>query len=187
MVTKAKKTPAQRHLTHLERAAYGSLVIAILSLLVAGIAFFTERQVLGETERAEQQTRLLQFQQQYEAIRSAFPEGYADQNFRPKVGSSDFARLDAYWIFCFSEWSATKDSDRAGPGNWAYYAQLIANGLHNPPLRYVLEIRILTTHGPVSPDWAAFYRELAHLARDKNKEPLDKTVERRINQLKVYQ
>ena len=175
-----------KNLNHLELAAYGSLVIAILSLLVSGMAFYIQSKALHDSEQAQQQTMQLAFQQQYEAIRAGFPDRYAEEDFKPKVGSSDFVRLDAYWIFCFSEWSATGRLDPTGDA-WNYYAQLMANGLHNRALRYVLETRILNTHGPVSPAWKAFYRELAHLARGKNKEPLDKDVEDKIKGLHVYQ
>ena len=121
-----------------------------------------------------------QFQQQYSAVNSRFPSKLLDPQFRPERGSDDYYRLEAYWIFCFSEWYATQRINPVAFGDlWdSYYAPLIQNALDIPSLRYALENMI--TNYPLSrADWREFFLVIAKLARDGG-HPLDPKVEQRL-------
>ena len=107
-----------------------------------------------------------QFQQQYSAVRLAFPADPNNPMFKPAPETDDYDRLEAYWLFCFAEWYAT---NRLSPAAYStlwkeYYSPLIMNALDTPSLRYALEtmlVRFPHNRG----DYRAFFMEIADLAR----------------------
>jgi hypothetical protein len=82
-----------------------------------------------------------QFQQQYLSVNSQFPAQLINANFRPQRDSADYNRLEAYWLFVYSEWYATQRVNPDAFGSlWAnYYAPLVGDALDIPSLRYVAE------------------------------------------------
>jgi hypothetical protein len=156
----------------------------MISAAFTGGNLYTQRQALHANQDAaaeSQRTALFsQFQQQYNTVRAGFPERFMDPKFRPAAGTDDYARLQAYWFFCFSEWYATHRVNAAAFGSlWAdYYSPLIGDGLSIPSLRYVLEDRI-RTRGVGSGDWTAFLKEVAAIA-SAHRRPLSKDVQEQI-------
>ncbi|MES2001710.1 MAG: hypothetical protein V4444_05300 [Pseudomonadota bacterium] len=156
-----------------------------------GGTFLTQREALHANQSAAVQAQraalFSQFQQQYNAVSANFPDKFADAKFRPALGTEDYARLQAYWIFCFSEWYAThRVSPKAFGDLWSdYYAPLIANGLRIPSLKYVLEDRV-RAHGAGSGAWNAFLRDIDKLA-SAHRVPLDSEVHALISGTKVAQ
>lgn len=115
------------------------------------------------------------FQAEFFAVSERFPANYLEADFRPAVGSSEYARLEAFWLLCFSEWFATHRVDEDELGDlWAiYYAPMIGDALTIPSLRYVLEDPSRTgklAHG----EWANFMEEVQRIAR-KSGRPLNVT------------
>lgn len=132
-----------------------------------------------QTQRGE---LFAQFQEQYNGLSSRFPARLLDRSFRPRRGSDEYARLEAYWFFCFSEWYAT---NRVNPDAFSdlwrnYYTPLIADGLEIPSLRYVLEDRI-RSRGVGRGEWKIYLRELADISRQYGR-PLSPDVEARLRQ-----
>lgn len=162
-----------------------SLFLSGVAVLISGVSVYTGRQTLHEDEKATADTQrtdlFSQFQQQYSAVSASFPTKYMDPRFRPASGTAEYARLQAYWFFCFSEWYATHRVNPQAFGSlWTdYYAPLIADGLKIPSLRYVLEDRI-RTRGVGGGDWTAFITEVASIANAHN-EPLETDVQARID------
>lgn len=158
--------------------------MSIVAAAFTGGTLLTQREALHANEKAvaetQRTTAFLQFQQQYDSVRDDFPHQYMDPGFRPASGSEEYARLQAYWYFCFSEWYATHRVNPAALGSlWTeYYSPLIADGLKIRSLRHVLEDRI-RARGVGGGDWTAYLRELAQIAR-RHGEPLAKDVEARI-------
>lgn len=110
-----------------------------------------------------------------------------DPKFRPAAGSDDYARLQAYWFFCFSEWYATHRVNSAAFGElWTdYYAPLIGDGLSIPSLRYVLEDRI-RTRGIGGGDWAGFLHDLATIASAHGR-PLEADIRKQLAEDRIAQ
>jgi hypothetical protein len=108
---------------------------------------------LRATERIgveNERTQLFaQFQDEYRAVSSQFPARHHEPNFKPTPGSDDFARLERYWFFVFSEWYETnRVNPRAFGDLWRnYYTPLVADALELQSLRFVLEQRITVTAG----------------------------------------
>lgn len=125
-------------------------------------------------------TRSSGLQDQYRAIDERFPKRLHDPNFRPSRGSDEYARLEAYWFFCFSEWYATNrvNSDPLSDLWLNYYRPLVADGLEIPSLRYVLEDRV-RSRGAGQGEWRNYLGELSVIARISGK-PLSRDVEDKI-------
>lgn len=168
-----------------------AIFISVLAMTATGInAWYSHNsfQLNSETQRASlrialetQKTAIFsQFQQQYSLVFARFPKRFLDPTFRPKLGTDDYARLEAYWLFCFSEWFAT---NRLAPDAYGdlwrtYYSPLIMNGLGIPSLRYVLET--MMTHYPLERgDYRTFFLSLSDLAR-KSGDPFSAEVEQRL-------
>lgn len=181
----------QKEVRSTERRVNLSLIVSIVAAGFTGGTFLTQREALHVNQiaavQAQRAALFSQFQQQYNTVSGNFPHQYADAKFRPAVGTDEYARLQAYWIFCFSEWYAThRVNPTAFEDLWTnYYAPLIANGLRIPSLRYVLEDRV-RAHGAGSGDWAAFLHDIASIAAAHG-EPLDATVQAQINSTQIVQ
>jgi hypothetical protein len=166
--------------------AFLSALAAIVAAAFSADSSRTARDALASNEKAAfetQRTALFsQFQEQYNSVSSQFPPRHRDRLFRPARGSDDFARLEHYWFFCFSEWYETNRVNPKAFGDfWRnYYTPLIADGLEIPSLRYVLETRI-RTRGPGRGEWRTYLKDLARIARDDG-HPLSADVEARILQ-----
>jgi hypothetical protein len=166
-------------------AAIGAFVISIVTACFSWGTLKTDREALHANSQAavdaERTTLFLQFEEQYYSIAGRFPKQLHEPQFRPAPRSDDYARLQAYWFFCFSEWYATQRANRSAFGDlWTkYYEPLIATGLKIPSLRYVLEDGI-RRNGVGGGDWTAFLRELAGIA-NAHGYPLDQDVQRKIN------
>jgi hypothetical protein len=161
-----------------------SLAISALALMASGLSAWTanksldfNRQASFDTQRAQ---LFWQFQNQYNQVAARFPPQLLDKSFAPADGSDDYARLEAYWLFCFAEWYATHrvNADAFGDLWQGYYVPLIADGLEIPALRYVLE-DIITTNKLERGDWDNFLAEMARIARD-NGMPLSPAAEARL-------
>src|SRR4051794_6692235 len=118
--------------------------IAVFALIVsvtsASISYCSMR---GNVD-AQRAALFSQFQAQYNDVHSRFPEQHRQPDYRPAPGSDEYARLEAYWFFCFSEWYATH---RVNAGAYRdlwddYYVPLVGDGVQINSLRYVLENRI---------------------------------------------
>jgi hypothetical protein len=172
---------------HDDITAFGALVsaaVAIVAALFSWDSSQTAHRALASSERINVETQRAnlfeQFQEQYNAVSGQFPKRHLERTFRPAPGSDDYARLEHYWFFCFSEWYATnRVNPQASANLWRdYYTPLIADGLEIPSLRYVLEDRI-RTRGAGRGDWRSYLRELARIAREDG-HPLAPDVERAI-------
>ncbi len=140
----------------------------------------TQRAQLNISREAQRTAIFAQFQQQYTFVFARFPAKFLNPNFRPKRGTDAYARLEAYWLFCFSEWYAT---NRLAPDAYAdlwdtYYTPLIMNGVSIPSLHYVLE-DMISDYPLERGDYRNFFKALANLAR-KAGNPLAQTVETRL-------
>lgn len=157
---------------------------ALISAMFSGYSSLTAQEALKLSERTNRDAQrsgiFAQFQERYSVISSRFPARLLDPKFRPRRGSDDYARLEAYWFFCFSEWYATNrvNSDALQDLWKDYYRPLIADGLEIPSLRYVLEDRV-RTRGPGRDEWRIYLNELAAIARDFDR-PLSPEVEARM-------
>jgi len=166
-----------------------AVVISVVTAFFAWGALNTDREALHSNAKAaldaERTTLFLQFEDQYYAIAGRFPKQLHDPTFQPAPQTDDYARLQAYWIFCFSEWYATQRVNPSAFGDlWVkYYEPLIATGLKIQSLRYVLEDNV-RTHGVGSGDWTVFLRTLEGIA-SAHGQPLDLDVQQRINGNKV--
>jgi hypothetical protein len=166
------------------RRADLSLFVSVLALLASGITAWTAQDGLRFNKRSQadaQKTAIFaQFQQQYLAVNSQFPAQLTDPNFRPRRDSGEYDRLEAYWMFCFSEWYATHrvNPDLFGSLWSDYYAPLVADGLEIPSLRYVLE-DMIAARPPDRGDWGPFFAEISRIAREDG-HPLSPEVERRL-------
>lgn len=165
-------------------AAIVSCVAAMASAYLSHDSAKTAQQALISSEKMNRETQrattFSQFQEQYNAVSSRFPARVLDKKFRPKRGTDDYARLEAYWFFCFSEWYSTTEVNAAALKDlWTnYYRPLVADGLETPSLRYVLEDRV-RVRGSSPGAWNRYLRELAALAR-QHQRPLTPDVEKRI-------
>jgi type II secretory pathway pseudopilin PulG len=166
------------------RRADLSLAISIFAFLASGATAWTAQESLRfnkQTQADAQKTTIFaQFQQQYLSINSQFPPQLTQADYRPPRDSGEYDRLEAYWLFCFSEWYATQRVNHDLFGDlWSdYYAPLIADGLDIPSLRYVLE-DMLNTRPLVRGEWGAFFAEIARIAREDGK-PLSPQTEQRV-------
>lgn len=166
------------------RRADVSLVVSILAFLASGLTAWTAHDALKFNRKAQgdaQKTAVFtQFQQQYLAVSSQFPPQLTDANFKPVRDSGDYDRLEAYWLFCYSEWYATHrvNAEQFGELWTDYYAPLVADGLDIPSLRYVLE-DIVATRALDRGEWGAFLAEIARIAREDG-HPLRPESERRL-------
>jgi len=166
------------------RRADLSLVISILALLASGLTAWTARDALQFNKQSQtdaQKTAIFaQFQQQYLAVSGQFPAQLTDPHFRPTRDSGDYDRLEAYWLFCYSEWYATHrvNQDLFGDLWTHYYEPLIADGLDIQSLRYVLE-DMINTRSLDRGDWGPFFAEIARIARDDG-HPLTPVFEQRV-------
>jgi hypothetical protein len=178
------ETHIEKEVRSTERRVNLSVTVSVIAAAFTGGTFFTQREALHANQIASTQAQraalFSQFQQQYNTVSANFPHQFMAPKYRPAVGTDDYARLEAYWIFCFSEWYATHRVNPTAFGDlWSnYYAPLIANGLRIPSLRYVLEDRV-RAHGAGSGDWTAFLHDIAGLA-SAHGEPLDANVQARI-------
>jgi hypothetical protein len=169
------------------RRADFSLIISMLALLASGLTVWTAHDALrfNKTSQTVAQKSLLfvQFQQQYLAVSSQFPAQLNDPTFRPARDSGDYDRLEAYWIFCFSEWYATQrvNPDVFGDLWMQYYAPLIADGIDIPSLHYVLEDTV-ATHSLNHGEWGPFLQEIARIAQEDG-HPLRPELEQRLARL----
>jgi hypothetical protein len=169
------------------RVADISLIISILAFLASALSAWTAHDALRFNKTAQtaaQKSQIFaQFQQQYLAVSSQFPPQLNDPNFRPARDSGDYDRLEAYWIFCFSEWYATQriNPDVFGDLWTEYYAPLIADGIDIPSLHYVLEDTV-ATHSLNHGEWGPFLQEIARIARDDG-HPLRPELEQRLARL----
>jgi hypothetical protein len=191
-VAKQSQTKRQPESTRTEaesglRRADVSLIIALLALLASGLTAWTAHDALrfNKSAQAAAQKSLIfaQFQQQYQAVSNQFPAQLHDPAFRPARDSGDYDRLEAYWIFCFSEWYATQRVNPEVFGDlWPeYYAPLIADGLEIPSLHYVLEDTV-ATHSLDHGEWGPFLQEIARIAREDG-HPLRPELEQRLKRL----
>jgi hypothetical protein len=161
-----------------------SLIISLLALLASGLTAWTSRDALRFNKQAQadaQKTAIFaQFQQQYLAVSGQFPPQLTDPNFRPVRDSGDYDRLEAYWLFCYSEWYATHrvNPDLFGDLWQDYYAPLVGDGLDIPSLRYVFEDMVATRQLDRG-EWGAFLAEIARIARDEG-HPLPPNLQRRL-------
>lgn len=161
-----------------------SALAAFVAAGFSGYSALTAQRALESSEKMSLQSErtelFLQFQEQYNAVSARFPEGILPREFRPKRGSNDYARLEAYWFFCFSEWYATnRVNEPAFRDLWVnYYTPLIADGLEIPSLRHVLEDRI-RARGAGRGAWKDYLKDLASIAR-RYGHPLSKEVEEQI-------
>lgn len=161
-----------------------SLIVSILALAASGLTAWTSHQALDFNKKsaaASQKASLFtQFQLQYLTVASQFPAQVNDPNFRPPRGSDAYARLEAYWLFCFSEWYATRRVNPDAFGNlWTdYYAPLVADGLEIGSLRYVLE-DIIATRALDRGQYGEFLAEVARIARADG-QPLRPEMEQRL-------
>ena len=97
---------------------------------------------------------------------------------KPLAG--DYDRLEAYWLFCYSEWYATHrvNSDLFGDLWTGYYAPLVGDGLDIPSLRYVFEDMVATR--PLDRgEWGPFLTEIARIGRDDG-HPLPPQLQKRL-------
>ena len=181
----SRKTRAEAQ-SGLQRADL-SLIISILAFAASALTAWTAHDALrfNKSAQAAAQKSLIfaQFQQQYQGVSNQFPAQLHDPAFRPARDSGDYDRLEAYWIFCFSEWYATQRVNPEVFGDlWTeYYAPLIADGLEIPSLHYVLEDTV-ATHSLNHGEWGPFLQEIARIAREDG-HPLRPELERRLKQL----
>ena len=166
------------------RRADLSLAVSVFAFLASGLSAWTAQEALRfnkQAQAAAQRSAIFtQFQQQYLAISSNFPPQLTQRDFRPPRDSGDYDRLEAYWLFCFSEWYATQRVNHGVFGElWSdYYRPLIADGLDIPSLRYVLE-DMLNTRPLNRGQWGVFFAEIARLAREYGR-PLSPQTEARL-------
>jgi type II secretory pathway pseudopilin PulG len=173
---------------HEIRASWAAVISGIAAVIAAGAGVYTSQtaqSALHASERisveSERTQLFAQFQDQYREVSSQFPAQHHQPNFTPAPGSDDFARLERYWFFVFSEWYETnKVNPAAFRDLWTnYYTPLVADGLELPSLRYVLEKRI-ELRGAGQGEWLAYLRELERIAADSGK-PLAPNVEEILN------
>jgi hypothetical protein len=180
---KAFRTTRAEAGTGLRRADV-SLIVSILAFMASGLTAWTAHDALRFNKKSQydaQKTAVFaQFQQQYLAVSGQFPAQLTEANFRPARGSGDYDRLEAYWLFCFSEWYATNRVNPDGFGTlWTdYYAPLVADGLEIPSLRYVLE-DLVATRALDRGEWGPFLAEIGRIAREDG-HPLRPELERRL-------
>lgn len=166
-----------------------SLVVSILAFLASGFTAWTARDSLHFNKRAQsdaQKTAIFsQFQQQYLSVNAQFPAGVTNSNFRPPRDSADYNRLEAYWLFVYSEWYATQRVNPDALGSlWSdYYAPLVGDALDIPSLRYVLE-DIVASRALERGEWGPFLKEIARIAREDG-EPLRPELEQRLARYKA--
>lgn len=169
---------------HADRLSLASFVISALALLASAMSTWTANRSLDFAHRTNLQTQrtsaFMTFQSQFFVVTERFPAQYLQPDFRPVDGSSEYARLEAFWLLIFSEWYATHRVDEESLGNlWAeYFAPLVADGLAIPSLRHVLE-NLITTGKLSRGGWNDFLRETARIARAAG-EPLSPEAERRL-------
>ena len=168
-----------------------TLLISLLALLVTAVtAYFTydsvrvsrsaTRESGRNADRAQETSLFAQFQEEYSGVASRFPRHFLAPTFKPRRGSEDYARLEAYWFFCFSEWYATnRIFPEASRQLWtAYYAPLIMNGLEIPSLRYTVQ-NMIYSFDLRRGSYRNFFIAVAALARQEN-QPLSPISERRL-------
>jgi hypothetical protein len=166
---------ARKHL--LDWVAIGISFLAVIATVTSAYYARDGYKLNSETQKT---ALFSQFQQQYSAVSSRFPPEFQEPNFHPKRGSDDYARLEAYWLFCYSEWYAThRLSPKAYRRLWnEYYTPLIENALNTPSLRGVLEDMIMS-YNINRGDYRPFFRELAALAHQAGT-PLSCEVQKRV-------
>jgi hypothetical protein len=146
-----------------------------ISPLIAGVALFVSLYAahLSSTsievnEKAARAQLFANFQQQYSAIASQFPENLQDPSWQPKAGSPDWWKLKRYWDLCYAEWYATQKlhPELYGPLWDTFYSGVIGNSLTTPSLRGVLteRIRRAPENGTT---YADFYKVLEELAKKR--------------------
>lgn len=166
-----------------------SLVISVLALLTSGLTAWTARDALHFNKRAQgdamKAALFSQFQQQYLSVNSQFPAQLMAADFRPQRDSADYNRLEAYWLFVYSEWYATQrvNADAFGSLWTSYYAPLVGDALDIPALRYVLE-DMVASRALERGEWGQFLTEVARIAKEDGA-PLRPELEQRLASYKA--
>jgi len=179
LITSVPKIPASIAISVTSLfVSVGALVATSVNAWSAFHSLRFNRETAIQTQKA---TMFSQFQQQYTVVSSRFPAQHLDPNFRPARGSDDYARLQAYWFFCFSEWYATtKLNPDAFRSLWdTYYSRLIGGALDIRSLRYVLE-DMIQNGKLIGRDWPLFFSEVALIAQRQG-HPLSVEVERSLS------
>lgn len=140
--------------------------IAVLVLGASAYIAYTSKSSLELTQQTQRLILFGQFQQEYTTIATNFPSQLFDPSFRPARGSSDYKRLEDYWIFCYAQWFATnKTNPPILRDLWAsYYSELVTNALRTPALRYVLT-DMSQTYGAPGGTVHEFYDAMRELSR----------------------
>ncbi len=148
-------------------AEFLAAVISAIALAATVTSAWSSYNALNVSRRAQMSEIFLQFQADYNAVASRFPDRMRDPSFRPARASDEYRRLEEYWIFCFAEWYATHDLGSGAYGNlWlGYYAALAQGALAIPSLRYVLN-DMRTRTNDYRGAFPEFFRELARLAQE---------------------
>lgn len=150
--------------------AIASFAISALALLTSGISTWTANRSLDLARRTDVETQranlFIQFQSHFYTVTERFPAQYLEPGFRPADGSGEYARLEGFWLLCFSEWYATHrlNSDSFRDLWSSYYVPLIADALAIPSLRYVIE-NLAQTDRLSRGGWKEFLQEIARIAR----------------------
>jgi hypothetical protein len=141
-----------------------SIGVAMVAAIITGANVYVTYLSYGLNAENQKAALFSQFQNEYSSIASNFPDKLLDANFKPARGSSDYKKLQDYWIFCYAEWYQTK---RTGQGPFLdmwdnYYAGLIANALEIPSLKYVI-IDMMNSYGLKQQSVQSFYNEIRNI------------------------
>lgn len=148
-----------------------SIALSALALLASTASAWTANRSLAFAQKANEQTQrtnlFLQFQSQYYTVTDQFPPRLLEPSFRPVAGSSEYARLEAFWLFSYSVWFASHKVDsQVFEDMWyGYYVPLVGDGLAIPSLHYVLE-NSLKTGKQSRGSWNEFLKEVARVGRE---------------------
>lgn len=148
-----------------------SIALSALVLLASTASVWTANRSLDFAQKANVQTQrtnlFIQFQSQYYTVTEQFPAQLLEPAFRPVSGSSEFARLEAFWLFSYSVWFASHKIESEVFGDlWSgYYVPLVGDGLAIPSLHYVLEDS-LKTKKLSRGNWNEFLSEVARVGRE---------------------
>lgn len=174
--TEASDRKAIRASQSADRIAILSILIAALALLASGFSAWTARSTLIFAHKANVETQrmnlFIQFQSHFYDVAEHFPKDLLEPGFRPAPGSSQYARLEAFWLFLYSEWYATHRVDPyAFRDLWSsYYAPQIGDALAVPSLRYVFE-NMTASRKLSGAEWTQFVQEVDAIAQ-KSGDPL---------------